>query len=184
MDITDIKADNYRTKLKEIITTDKTILNEEIMKYVVKYKHGEQKYNIARLISLTTSFELSECRLDEQQIIRGYNYVKDLKEGYETQILEFILDKQHNIKTFDEFIALMNKIIQECNENNRRRKNNIQASGKSLILEIPQESIDKLSSLKDFMEEKIEYIKKNKGFIGDSDLDDIKKNFENIYYII
>ena len=30
------------------------------MKYVAQYIHGEQEYNIARLISLTRSFKLSE----------------------------------------------------------------------------------------------------------------------------
>ena len=184
MDITDITADNYRTKLKEIKTTNKTKLDEKIMRYVVQVIHGEKKYNIARLIS-QTSHDLSELYDHEKPIIRGYNNVKDLKERYETQILEFILDKQHNIKTYDEFITLMNKIIQECVENNRIRNNNIQTSGMSLILEIPNESIDNLRDLKDFMIEKIEYIKKNKGFIFYSDLDDIKKKFREYlsYYI-
>ena len=184
MDITDIKADNYRTKLKEIKTTDETKLDEEIMKYVAQYIHGEQEYNIARLISLTRSFKLSELYDREKPIIRGYNNVKDLKKSYEKEILEFILHKKHNIKTCDEFIALMNKIIQKCNENNRIRKNNIQASGMSLLLEIPQESIDKLSSLKDFMEEKIESIKKK--FMSTSDdLNNIKLKFQEYlsYYI-
>jgi len=177
MDITDITKDitkdNYRTKLQEIKTTDKTKLDNVIMENVVAVTYGSEgmyKSDIPdtdKLIKQALS-DSSELRYKEQQIINRYNSVKKTVNEYESNIINYILKKNHNIKTYNDFIALMDKL-----------ESSILYDGI-----VPQESIDEFKSLKVFMIDKIASIKQK--FISIStDLDNIKIKFQEYlsYYI-
>ena len=174
MDITDITKDNYRTKLQEIKTTDETKLNEAIMGNVVAVTYGNEGMyingipNTDKLIKLASS-DSSESRSNDQKIIQRYNLLRSLVHEYEKKIKYYILNGEHNIKTCDEFIDLINEILKKIPRYNS---------------EMPRESIDKLSSLKYFMEEQ-KIIIKEETFTKRDHLNNIKEAFKNYlsYYM-